>query len=89
MSYRVELSRLAERNLGALPNTIAERIRPRLLALAQDPRPRGSIKIGQPERRRLRIGDYRAFYDVDDGAQHVMVVRVGHRKDVYRWLKGE
>lgn len=83
MSYRVDRSRLAEHQLAALPSAVRERIRPHVLALAEEPRPRGSRKIGPGDRRRLRVGDYRVIYDVDDRSQTV-TVRVGHRKDIYR-----
>lgn len=83
MTYRVEMTRSAERDLNALPRA-ADRIRARIVGLAEDPRPRGSIKIGPPNRRRLRIGDYRAIYDVDDRAQLVVIREAGHRKDIYR-----
>ena len=84
MSYRVELSRRAERDLSGLLRAVADRVRLRIFTLADDPRPRGSAKIASPDRWRLRVGDYRAIYDIDDRAQLVIVQRVGHRKDVYR-----
>jgi mRNA interferase RelE/StbE len=56
-----------------------------LLALENDPRPFGSVKlVGEEDAYRIRIGDYRAVYLIDDRQQIVAVVRVAHRREVYR-----
>ena len=62
-----------------------ERITRRILALADDPRPAGVEKLsGTSEKYRLRQGDFRILYEIQDDALVVFIVRVGNRKDVYR-----
>ena len=53
-------------------------------ALADDPRPHGSEKLSGQERYRIRQGQYRAVYAIDDDERTVVVVKVAHRRDVYR-----
>jgi len=53
-------------------------------ALAQDPRPRGSAKLAGRDDCRLRVGDYRIVYAVDDSERLVIVARIAHRREVYR-----
>jgi mRNA interferase RelE/StbE len=56
----------------------------RIQALAADPRPTGCRKLAGGDRYRVRSGEYRVVYSVDDAQRAVLVVKVGHRKDVYR-----
>jgi mRNA interferase RelE/StbE len=84
MTYQVLIKRSAEKELAALPAKTKERIEQRLLKLEGDPRPRGAKKLQGQESYRLRVGDYRVLYAVDDHARQVMVYAVGHRRDVYR-----
>jgi len=84
VSYRVELVRSAERELHALPATAHRRVAAALLRLESAPRPRGSRKLTHGPGWRLRVGDYRVLYTVDDGARVVTVYAIGHRRDVYR-----
>lgn len=85
--YRVEVQAGAERDLGRLSTALFERVAERLAALANDPRPPGSEKLSGIEAYRLRIGDYRVIYEVDDKARLVRVTRVRHRREVYRRLR--
>lgn len=84
MAYSVLLKRSAEKELNALDQTLRQRIVQTLLRLENDPRPRGAKKLTDREAYRLRIGDYRALYTVDDGDRIVRIIAVGHRSDVYR-----
>ena len=61
-----------------------QRVVRRILALAEDPRPKGCDKLTRQERYRVRQGAYRIIYAVDDAQQTVLIVKVGHRKEVYR-----
>ena len=62
-----------------------ERIHHKILGLQDDPRPQGSRKLsGNLEGWRIRVGDYRVLYQIDDDAATVTIVRVKHRRDVYR-----
>ena len=86
MKYRVELTALAEKDLDRLQRRLRERVVTRILALASVPRPDGRKQL-KPGMYRLRVGDYRVVYSVDDDASLVVVSRVLPRKDVYRWLR--
>ncbi len=81
--YRLLLKPKAQKDLDRLRGETWERVREALLALRQDPRPRGCIKL-RTGAWRIRIGDYRATYDIDDTERTVTVLRVRHRRDIYR-----
>jgi mRNA interferase RelE/StbE len=85
VSYTVEFSRKAERQFKDLPKSIQVKLAPKINALADDPRPRGAKKLeGEDELYRIRVGDYRVIYQVQDKALIVLVVKIGDRKEVYR-----
>lgn len=86
-AYRVEVQRSAERDLDRLSTTLFGRISARLIALAEEPRPPGAEKLAGLEAFRIRVGDYRVVYEVDDAARVVVVTRIRHRGDVYRKLR--
>jgi mRNA interferase RelE/StbE len=82
--YRVALKSSAEKEFLRLPDDISTRILPRIKALAIDPRPHGSIKLkGGKDAWRIRVGNYRVIYFVDDEMRKVEVARVAHRREVY------
>lgn len=85
MSYQVELSRRARKAFLALPARERKLIGRRLLALANDPRPPGAKALTQALRGyyRLRVGDYRIIYSVQDDRLLVGVIRIGPRHSVY------
>lgn len=84
MSYRVSLTVSAEKELHGLPAKMVARIVPRLEAPATAPRPPGCKKLkGGDNEWRIRVGDYRAVYEIDDTAQTVGVTRIAHRREVY------
>ncbi|MDO8881257.1 MAG: type II toxin-antitoxin system RelE/ParE family toxin [Coriobacteriia bacterium] len=83
-SYRILLKRSVLKDLEPLPARDRARIMERIGALADDPRPRGCEKLSALERYRVRVGDYRIVYAIKDAELVVWVVRVGHRRDVYR-----
>ena len=83
--YEVFLERAAERDLKRLSAGDFQRIIPHLKALAQTPRPSGCRKIaGSKNDWRIRVGDYRVLYEIDEKARAVRVMRVRHRREVYR-----
>lgn len=87
MSYRVSYESRAARELSKLDKPIARRVHAAVLALADDPRPAGCQKLaGSREWRKIRVGDYRIIYTVDDEVLLVAVVRIGHRRAIYRRL---
>ena len=84
MTYQVTLKHSAEKELDALQTAIQERIIKRLLTLEENPRPAGIKKLQGQESYRLRVGDYRVLYIIDDKNKQVVVMAVGHRREVYR-----
>ena len=86
MPYQLKITRSALKELKGLPEGIRQRIRQAIHALADEPRPRGCKKLKGQTDYRIRVGDYRVLYEIDDDAQIVVVWRVGHRRDVYRGI---
>lgn len=86
-SYSLRIKKSALKDLEAIP-TKADRRRvvKRIESLADDPRPRGVQKLSGKERYRLRQGRYRILYSIRDRDLIVYLVRIGHRKSVYRNL---
>jgi len=84
MAYAVQITPGAEREFSKLAHEIQLRIRPRIDALANDPRPPGAKKLKGEDLWRIRVGDYRILYEVRDKILLVLVVRVAHRREVYR-----
>ena len=82
--YRIDLSRRAEKDLDRLPPRGAARVIAALRGLAAEPRPRGASKLAAVEGYRMRVGEYRIIYDVDDTTQVVTVYRIRHRREAYR-----
>ncbi len=83
-SYSVLVKRSAAKELEALPLKDRRRVARRIQGLAAEPRPAGCEKLSGQEKFRLRQGDYRILYAVDDTEMTVTVVKLGHRRDVYR-----
>lgn len=83
MSYEVLILRRAQKELANLPKLDYERVRDAVAALAEDPRPSGCKKLVGREGWRVRVGDYRIIYEVDDVKMKATVLNVGHRRDVY------
>ena len=83
--YKVEISSQAERDMKKLPTALFDRIVPEIKTLATNPRPHGSAKLaGSKNDYRIRIGDYRVLYEIADQIRIVRVLRVRHRREVYR-----
>jgi mRNA interferase RelE/StbE len=84
-SYSVVIKPTAARELEAVPRKgDRRRIVERIAALADDPRPPGALKLSGHERYRFRLGPFRVVYGIDEAGRVVLVVKIGHRKDVYR-----
>ena len=84
MSYDLRIKPSAVKELKALQETERRRVVDRIQALAEDPRPRGCEKLTGGSRYRVRQGSHRVLYEVHDEARIVTVVKIGHRRDVYR-----
>ena len=83
--YRIELRPSAVRELEKLDNRERQRVGRKISELAHNPRPSGAKKLqGEGGWWRVRVGDYRIIYAIEDARLVVLVVRVGHRREVYR-----
>lgn len=82
--YHVDITRTAFGQLEDLPDEVFSRVRTAIEALAAKPRPLGCTKLTASELWRIRIGAYRVIYSIDDTERRVTIVKIGHRRDVYR-----
>ena len=83
-SYRIVVKKSVSKDLKKIPKKDVRRILEAIESLAQDPRPPQSKKLSGQERYRLRQGNYRILYSIEDEKLVVQVVKVGNRRDVYR-----
>lgn len=74
----------AQKDLDKLDPSVFERIVKRVRLLSKEPRPQGSLKMTAEEGHRIRIGDHRVLYRIDDDSRRIYVYRIKHRKDAYR-----
>ena len=84
MPYTVYLKRSAEKELKELPGKVHDRIIEALLSLKANPLPRNAKKLHGREGMRIRVGNYRVLYIVDDARKRIDVISVADRKEVYR-----
>ncbi len=84
MNYQINIKPSAEREMRALPPHVLRRVDAKIRSLADDPRPHGCIKLAGMEGYRVRVGDYRIIYTVDDTAHVVEIIAVDLRERVYR-----
>jgi mRNA interferase RelE/StbE len=83
--YRIEFRPAAERSFLKLPLSVRIRLQPQIEGLAAEPRPPGAKKLaGSRDRWRIRVGDYRVIYAIHSEVLRVLVLAVGHRREVYR-----
>ena len=86
-TYRVEIKRSAQKALDALDRSLRARIATAIEALGQDPRPPRATKLRAEDIAwRIRVGDYRIVYEIQDDYLIVLVVRIGHRREICRGL---
>lgn len=83
-SYSLVFRRSVAKDLRGIPNADVARILERIDSLSRDPRPPGSEKLGGREYYRVRQGNYRIVYEIRDEKLVVLVIRIAHRRDVYR-----
>jgi mRNA interferase RelE/StbE len=84
MSYKLLIQRHAQKELSQLAQQEYGHVVAAIRLLNEDPRPHGCRKLSARDGWRIRVGDYRVIYEVDDMRQIVTVLHVGHRRDIYR-----
>lgn len=83
--FEIEITRTAENKLRALPRQDQERLAKAMIGLAEDPCPRGSRKLsGYDDVYRIRVGRYRVIYSLSHTKLIILILKIGHRSDVYR-----
>jgi mRNA interferase RelE/StbE len=83
-NYKVLIKKSAAGELGLIPKNDLRRIVKRIWSLEDEPRPHGCEKLSALERYRLRQGDYRIVYSINDSVRTVEVIKIGHRSEIYR-----
>ncbi len=82
--YKIEIKRSAEKEIDSIDRKDRLRIIERIRSLSDDPRPSGARKLSGEEKYRIRQGNYRILYQIFDKIITIVVVRVAHRREVYR-----
>ena len=83
-SYSLRIRRSAEKELRALPKSVLVKVVKRIQRLTNDPHPQGSQKLSGQPYYRIRQGDYRILYALDDAGRLIEIVRIAHRREAYR-----
>ena len=84
MTYTIAILRRAQKELSELPQEPYLRVRDAIRKLAEEPRPNGSKKVAGRSGWRIRVGSYRVVYEIDDSNHAIIILHIGHRRDVYR-----
>ena len=84
MAYRIEIRKQAQKDLARIERKDGQKIAAAIDALAQNPRPAGCKKLRNREGWRIRVGEYRVLYSIQEERLLILVVRIGHRREVYR-----
>ena len=82
--YNIEIKKSAAKEIENLPKRELQTVLHKIHSLTENPRPHGCEKLSGQDKYRVRCGDYRVLYTIEDIVLIVCVVKVGHRKDVYR-----
>ena len=84
MKFQIILPKSVQKELDRLPDEIANRILARLAGLETNPRPADVKKLKGRDAWRIRVGDYRVIYEIHDRVLQIVVITVGHRREIYR-----
>jgi len=84
MPYQINVAPSVDKIIARLPKELRARIAEKLAALSVNPRPPGCVKLTNQDVYRIRVGDYRIIYTIEDDRLIVLVIDVGHRREVYR-----
>jgi len=82
-NYSIEIKKSAAKEIAKLQKPVLKRVLEKIQALASEPRPTGCKKLSGEEKYRVRVGDYRILYMIEDDVLIVYVVKVGHRRSIY------
>ncbi len=82
-NYNIKIKKSASKEIAKLPQIILKRILSKIQALSSEPRLSGCKKLSADEKYRVRVGNYRILYSIEDEKLIVFIVKVGHRKDIY------
>ena len=82
--YKILLSNIAKKALDKLPDSVFQRIDKRIQSLKFEPRPVGCIKLSGNESYRIRVGDYRVIYTINDKIIEIYIFNIAHRKEIYK-----
>lgn len=82
--YKIKIKKSAQKEIKQLSDKDLKRVVDKIALLAKDPRPEGCKKLSGDEKYRIRVGNYRVLYSIEDQILVIYVVKVGHRRDVYR-----
>ncbi|MFI5144254.1 MAG: type II toxin-antitoxin system RelE/ParE family toxin [Ignavibacteria bacterium] len=84
--YQIEIVKSAIKTLKSIPPSQREKIAKSINDLAFNPRPPGCKKLKGYEKYRIKISDYRVIYEIEDTVLIILIIKIGHRKDIYRNL---
>ncbi|MBF2046464.1 MAG: type II toxin-antitoxin system RelE family toxin [Leptolyngbya sp. IPPAS B-1204] len=85
MSYKIVISKAVQKQINALPGDIYDRVIEKLQHLLEEPRPSSVVKLkGTDNEYRIRVGDYRVRYEIDDQNKTIQLLQCKHRREVYR-----
>jgi len=84
VKYKIYIKPSAEKELKKVPKRVLQKIVGRIIRLSKNPRPFGCEKLSDEEKYRIRQGNYRIVYLIEDEKLFIIVVKVGHRRDVYK-----
>lgn len=82
--YKVKIIPNAQKDLDKLQDKAFNKIKSEIISLSKNPRPHGILKFTNEEGYRIRIGDYRVLYRIDEKFKEIFIYRIKHRKEVYR-----
>ena len=83
--YKIKIAKRAQKEFKKIPNVYQKKISKAIHELAETPMPSGVKKMqGATNRYRIRVADYRVIYDIDNGEMVILIIKVGHRQQVYR-----
>jgi mRNA interferase RelE/StbE len=85
LSYELFIERSAQKALSKIPDPYQERIIEAIKALGKEPRPPDCKKLSGREAWRIRVGNYRVIYEIDDKINKVLIILVSHRREIYRF----